>query len=183
MKQPLKLLITGPPSCGKTTLAKAMADHFDCLHVSSGDYARSIQTQENYEALAVGDLSPDHTRIAGWVTGKVLDNERVVIDGYPRSVLQFDAFDFSKIDMVVWLDTSFGDCLRRAVGRGRPDDQMPIFWRRYSNYMRHTAPVMACLHEAVNVSFVHFVDEGRSISDNIDLLAEKVTETWEKTHA
>jgi adenylate kinase family enzyme len=174
VKDALQLMVIGPPSGGKTSMSRKLAEHYSCLHVSSGDYARTILTAENAEALAVGDLSPDHLRIAQWVTEKMNANKRIIMDGFPRSLPQFQAFDFKRIDAVVWMDVPVGECLKRAMGRGRVDDDAPVFWRRYMNYMRHTAPLMAELSQAPEVSFVHFIDNGFTLEENADSLIEHI---------
>jgi len=127
--------------------------------MSSGDYARSIATQENATALAMGDLSPDHMAICNWVTKKMLETPRIVMDGFPRSAEQFTAFDFSIVDCVIWVDTGFGKCLVHAAHRGRTDDEVRVFHRRYMNYMKHTAPLMESLHSAPGVGFIHFAND------------------------
>lgn len=174
MKNTLKMMVIGPPSCGKTSMAKELAAAYNCQHVSSGDYARSIQTQANFEALAMGDLSPDHLQIVNWVTKKVNEADRIVIDGFPRSIEQFNAFDFKSIDVVVWIDTSVGDCLQRAFGRGRADDQAPIFWKRYLNYMKFTAPLLYELSQSPSISLAHFVDNGHSLEQNVALVKDAI---------
>ena len=177
--QRLKLLVIGPPSCGKTTLSKALASAFECKHISSGDYARAIQTKQNSEALAVGDLSPDHLAITEWVAAQVADYDRVIIDGFPRSSEQYEAFDFTTVDFVIWLDVPVGLCLSRAGARSRADDHAPVFWRRYMNYMKHTAPLMLDFSQTTKVSFIHFLDEGRPLEANVESVTSFINKMTE----
>ncbi len=177
MSVAMKLMIVGPPSAGKTETSKKLAELYECVHVSSGEYARSIQTQENFEALAVGDLSPDHLRIAQWATAKVKAHDRIIMDGFPRSMEQVRSFDFTPINAIVWLDVPVGECLKRATGRGRADDIASVFWRRYMNYMRHTAPVLAELSQLPEAPLVHFLDNGHSLDENVVSLITHINKT------
>lgn len=165
--QQFKLLVIGPPCSGKSTISKALAEIFGCEHISSGDYARSIATHENAEALAVGDLSPDHLAIANWVTQEMAKRERVILDGFPRSKEQLDAFDFEKVGAVIWIDTPIGECMGRASQRQRPDDRPEVFYRRHTNFMHHTAPLMHYLSQLPGVSFLHYVDSCTGVEDTV----------------
>jgi adenylate kinase len=180
--QRLKILVIGPPSCGKTTISKALADHYECKYVSSGDYARSIKTKQNDAALAVGDLSPDHLAIAEWVAKQIYDYDRIVMDGFPRSSEQHDAFDFETVDLAIWLDTPVGLCLQRAGSRGRTDDQAPVFWRRYMNYMKHTGPLMWNFSQTTKVSFLHFLDQGLPVDENVQSVQTYIDKLLEDRH-
>lgn len=166
--QRLKILVIGPPSCGKTTISKLLAAHYECKHISSGDFARAIQTKQNNEALAVGDLSPDHLAITEWVAKQIHDYDRIIMDGFPRSAEQHEAFDYETVDLAIWLDVPVGICLQRAGSRGRGDDQAPIFWRRYMNYMKHTGPLMWHFSQTTKVSFLHYLDQGMPVDANAE---------------
>jgi len=180
--QRLKILVVGPPSCGKTTISKALAAHYECKQISSGDYARAIQTKENNEALAVGDLSPDHLKIAEWCAERIGEHDRVILDGFPRSREQYEAFDFGSVDLVIWLDAGVGMCLTRAMVRARTDDHAPVFWRRYMTYMKYTAPLMYEFSQTTKVSFLHYVDQGLTVEQNAESLITYIDKMLEDRH-
>jgi adenylate kinase len=92
----MRLLLIGPPGCGKGTQAGALAAHYGIAHISSGDLLRHhVSTGTGLgravaQCISRGDLVPD---------GIVMDVLRkpvqaasrrggYVLDGFPRTVAQ-----------------------------------------------------------------------------------------------
>lgn len=96
----MNLIILGPPGSGKGTLSKALCDHYQMVHISTGDLFRDhIQKQTELGRLASayierGDLVPDEVTI-GMVRDRLSqlsDADGFLLDGFPRNVLQAAAF-------------------------------------------------------------------------------------------
>src|SRR2546421_222464 len=97
----MRLILIGPPGGGKGTQAKQLSQHYNLAHISTGDILREavrLQTPAGVRAqpyVVSGKLVPDEL-----VNEMVADRfrrpdppERFVMDGYPRTLVQAQAFD------------------------------------------------------------------------------------------
>src|SRR5262245_61441679 len=97
----MRVVLLGPPGCGKGTQASRLCAREGWLHLSTGDLLRAAvrdRTPLGLRAepiMASGALVPDDL-----VTALVVERLRspgaaagFVLDGYPRTVAQADAVD------------------------------------------------------------------------------------------
>lgn len=123
-----KLIITGPPAGGKGTQCEILVDHFDVVHLSTGDMLRaSIQAgaplgMKAKSYMDAGELVPDELIIdvilerlqhpdcasRGWL-----------LDGFPRTAAQASAMVSQGIipDCVLVLDVPDEEVISRISGR------------------------------------------------------------------
>jgi adenylate kinase len=127
----MRLILLGPPGCGKGTQSKLLSERLGLLHIGTGDILREAvrlgtpagRQAENY--VNTGRLVPDalvndliHERFRG-------ENrpERFVLDGYPRTVAQAAAFDqmlrqeFLDLTAVLLFRVDDEEIVRRLSGR------------------------------------------------------------------
>ncbi|MCL1916958.1 MAG: adenylate kinase [Peptococcaceae bacterium] len=92
----MRLILLGPPGAGKGTQAQGLADHFDIVHISTGDMFRGAiknQTPLGLKAKAFldeGELVPDDVTI-GIVKERLEKNDcdrGFLLDGFPRTLIQ-----------------------------------------------------------------------------------------------
>lgn len=151
-----RLIFLGPPGAGKGTQAKALADHLQIPHISTGDILRQAlkdQTPLGVKAqgyMDKGELVPDQLvqdmveerlsqpdAIAGWI-----------LDGFPRTVVQASFLEslLSKLgqkdETVVNLDVPDDVVVGRLLERGRKDDTEEVIRRRLEVYRSETAPLI-----------------------------------------
>lgn len=145
----MKILIIGPQGSGKTTQAKILADKFNLCHISSGDLARQIASQETEigrqfkQSLDRGEMVDDSV-LAHLIKAKIDSRECIhgfVMDGYPRRMSQVQAFD-PKPDYVFYIDVSDKTSWHRLKGRGREDDTPELLAIRLKLYHERTKPVI-----------------------------------------
>lgn len=124
-------VLLGPPGVGKGTQATRLTDAHGWTHVSSGDVLRreaELDTPRGRELkaiLAAGKLVPDDTTLQ-----IVLDHilraagkSGVLLDGFPRTVVQAEALDAAlaehgrKVDLALLLDADVDEVARRIAGR------------------------------------------------------------------
>ena len=92
------LVFLGPPGAGKGTQAKMLEDRFGYRQISTGDILRrhrSEKTPLGLEALSymdAGKLVPDDV-IIRMMEVELADHEDAVVDGFPRTIPQAQAFD------------------------------------------------------------------------------------------
>jgi adenylate kinase len=95
----LRLVLLGPPGAGKGTQARVLHERFGVKHLSTGDILRENRargTALGKEAdgyMQRGELVPDQL-IIEMIDGELNDApEGFVMDGFPRTIAQAEAFD------------------------------------------------------------------------------------------
>ncbi len=156
----LNLVLFGPPGAGKGTQSENLINHYQLVHVSTGDIFRAhIKNQtelgQKVNALiADGQLVPDAITIA-MLEEEVKQNPQAkgfIFDGFPRTVPQAEALDAflasknQKIDVVIALDVTQEELTRRIAERhkitNRPDDNADKLVKRIDEYFTKTIQVL-----------------------------------------
>ena len=139
----LNLVLFGPPGAGKGTQSQNLIDHYQLIHLSTGDLLRSEITQgtalgmEAKKLMDQGILVPDEV-VIGMISNKLDSNKDAkgfIFDGFPRTVAQAEALDNllaskqSAITGMIALEVADDELERRLLLRGkesgRPDDANP----------------------------------------------------------
>jgi adenylate kinase len=122
-----KLAFLGPPGSGKGTQAKLLSKEINVPHICTGDILRneiSNQTVIGKEAnrfISRGLLVPD--QIVVEIVTRQLDEldctNGFILDGFPRTLVQAKALDFSNVilDFVIHFSISTSLVLTRLSGR------------------------------------------------------------------
>ncbi len=153
------LVLFGPPGSGKGTQSENIVNTYNLQHISTGDLLRdevSRHTPLGVEAqkyMDQGILVPDEV-VIGMISSKIdelPDARGFIFDGFPRTRAQAEALDKllefknTKIDLVLALDVSEQELIKRLVGRGltsgRSDDNEEVITKRIKEYRSKTEPV------------------------------------------
>lgn len=156
------LILFGPPGAGKGTQSQRIIQHFDLLHLATGELLRSQimnQTELGIQAKSYmdkGELVPDDVVIHMLENKlKELDYKNgVVFDGFPRTLAQAQALDElmrsknHEIPALITLQVPHDELVRRLSSRGltsgRTDDaSIATIENRLKVYHNKTAPVIA----------------------------------------
>ncbi|HLL66306.1 MAG TPA: adenylate kinase [Micromonosporaceae bacterium] len=156
----MRLLLIGPPGCGKGTQAVRIAEHYGVEHISSGDLLRRHVAEGTSIGRAVaecinrGDLVPD---------GIVMDILRkpveaaskaggYILDGFPRTVDQAEAAYMvaktigASVRVALYLEVGREELIRRLLARatqtGRTDDTEDVINHRLEVFDKSTAPLL-----------------------------------------
>ncbi len=124
----MRIVLLGPPGAGKGTQARRLADSTGMTHLSTGDMLRSeVASGTELGLLAKefmdrGDLVPDSNIIA-MIQQCIADPSGVLLDGFPRTLVQAEALDEAldqidlPVDQVVYMAVNVDELVRRLSSR------------------------------------------------------------------
>lgn len=156
-----RIVLLGAPGSGKGTQAALLAEALEILAISTGEMLRAAvaagsELGEQVESiLNSGDLVDDAT-MADVVRERLAraDAQRgFVLDGYPRTVAQFDTLAAMlgeagySLDAVVQVEVPETELVRRALARQRADDTKEVIMKRLRIYEENTAPLVDLYRE------------------------------------
>ena len=127
----MRLVLLGPPGCGKGTQAKRLQEIFGIIQLSTGDMLRAeaaAASETGRKAAAImqaGQLVPD-AMIIGLIEVRVDQPDcrnGFILDGFPRTLAQAEALDAMlaarhlDLDRVVAIEVDDEDIVTRIAGR------------------------------------------------------------------
>ena len=156
----LNLVLFGPPGAGKGTQSQKLIDHYQLIHISTGDLFRkhlSEGTELGQRArsfMDAGQLVPDQL-VIDMVDDKLRepsDTQGIIFDGFPRTIPQAKALDdlltqhghpiLGMVALSVPADELVQRILLRGKTSGRTDDQDEAkIATRLGVYEQETLPV------------------------------------------
>ena len=127
----MKLVLLGPPGCGKGTQAKRLGDAYDAVQLSTGDMLRAEISKGSDIGLAArkimmeGMLVPDDILVT-MIKGRISEGDCAngfILDGFPRTTMQAEALDAmlerrgDRLDHVISLQVDDDAMVERITGR------------------------------------------------------------------
>ncbi len=160
MKIMRNLVLFGPPGAGKGTQSEFLVNHYNLVHLSTGDVFRyNIKSGTALGNLAQsymdqGKLVPDDVTISMLQAEveKHSEAEGFIFDGFPRTTAQAEALDAflrsrgDSIETMLSLEVEESELKKRLLARsvtsGRADDaDEAVIQKRINVYHTETAPV------------------------------------------
>ena len=156
----MNLILFGPPGAGKGTQAKYLVKKLNNFQISTGDMLREeIQKNSEIGKKIIKDMNDGkfvNDEIVNTLIENVIfdpqKNNRLIFDGYPRSLPQAKNLDKlltksnQKIDFIFFLNVNKDTIIKRIEQRKiiekRSDDELDTIIKRYDTYMRTTKPVL-----------------------------------------
>jgi adenylate kinase len=155
----MRMLVMGPPGCGKGTQAERLSRRLGITGVSTGevfrDHVKNLTPlgREVMVHLDAGDFVPD--TLTNRVVRDRLNQDDVrlgfLLDGYPRNTAQLAELDFilaasgQELDVALQLSVDDAELVRRMLQRatmtGRSDDTEDVMRHRLELYYHETEPV------------------------------------------
>jgi adenylate kinase len=163
----MRLILLGPPGCGKGTQAQRLTEKYGIVPLSTGDMLRAAVKAETpvgltaRDIMARGELVPDNVVVQ--IVADRIDQPDAkngfILDGFPRTVPQAQALDHMLaqkglgLDAVIELKVDENILHKRIENRiaemkargeaVRPDDNPETLEKRVHAYRVQTAPLVS----------------------------------------
>ena len=164
-----KIVLLGPPGCGKGTQSKLLVEKENFVQLSTGDLLRSETSNSKSnlgkkvkDLMESGELVPDDI-VIDIIVKKVEDykNKNIVFDGFPRNLNQAAVLDSSledisiKLDHVIFFEIDFKILKERINsrisetkgGEQRKDDNSETLLNRIEVFKSSTLPIVSYYEE------------------------------------
>ncbi len=190
----LNIILFGPPGAGKGTQSEKLVNHFNLLHISTGDLFRKHKKENTELGKLAQKYMDDGVLVPDEVTIQMVDEEienakdktGIIFDGFPRTVAQAEALDQllakrdAPIRKMLALEVSHEVLKQRILERGktsgRVDDQDEAkIQTRIQEYEDKTLPVANHYEKQGKFESVNGVGEIDAIFDTLVELIETVS--------
>ena len=164
-----KIVLLGPPGCGKGTQSKLLVEKNNFVQLSTGDLLRSETSNSNSDLgkkvkylMESGELVPDKI-VIDIIINKVEEhkNKSIVFDGFPRNLKQAEVLDSSlenvsvKLDHAILFQIDFKILEERINNRisenkgseQRKDDNSETLLNRIEVFKSSTLPIVKYYEE------------------------------------
>ena len=176
----MRIILFGPPGCGKGTQATFISESFIIPHLSTGDMLRSAVVSKSEVGLKAknimekGGLVSDEI-VFSIVKDRISQNDcqkGFILDGFPRTVNQAEKLDVlldetSKIDYVVRIKVDEEEIIKRLIDRGRDDDKPEIIKNRFKSYNSETQPLIPFYEKRGILLNINGMQEIEKVSEDI----------------
>lgn len=167
----MRIILFGPPGAGKGTQAKLIQEKYGIPQLSTGEMFRAAIKNETELGKRVksimesGELVPDQT-VVDLVAEALMDSKfdkGYILDGFPRTIAQAEAFDRilqengNELDTFISLEVPEDELIKRIMsrGEGRSDDTPEKIKVRLDVYNNETAPVKNYYEQQGKLSIVN----------------------------
>ena len=184
-----KIVLLGPPGCGKGTQSKLLVEKDSFIQLSTGDLLRSEISNSNSDLgkkvkslMECGELVPDNI-VIDIIVKKVEEykNNNVVFDGFPRNLKQAEVLDSSlenvsiKLDHAILFEIDFKILEERINNRvnetkwneKRKDDNSQTLSNRIEVFKSSTLPIVSYYEEKGIISKINGMKKVNEVYDQI----------------
>ena len=176
----MNIILFGPPGAGKGTQAKYLVKKLNGYQISTGDILREeIKKNTDIGKKIINNMN-DGKFVSDDIVNSILKShifdhnkkEKLIFDGYPRSISQAKNLDLllndsdQKIDHIFFLnvnkETIVERIKKRKILEKRSDDDLDTILKRYDTYIETTRPVLD--YYSKNLNF-HEIDGSMEIDE------------------
>ena len=184
-----KIVLLGPPGCGKGTQSKLLVEKDNFVQLSTGDLLRSETSNSDSDLgkkvkylMESGELVPDKI-VIDIIINKVEEhkNKSIVFDGFPRNLMQAEVLDSSlenvsvKLDHAILFEIDFKILEERINNRisetkgseQRKDDNSETLLNRIEVFKSSTLPIVRYYEEKGIMSKIDGMKKVNEVYDKI----------------
>ncbi len=184
-----RIVLLGPPGCGKGTQSKLLVEKNQFIQLSTGDLLRAatnnIQSKVGQKIKTImgeGKLVPDNY-VIDIIINKVseLKNRNIIFDGFPRNIEQAIFLDDSlkdvsmKLDYVIFFKIDYEVLENRIkkrieesnVAEQRSDDNLETLSNRINTYKKSTLPIVEFYKDKGILFEIDGMEEIENVYENI----------------
>jgi len=180
-----RIVLLGPPGCGKGTQAARLSGALGVPAISTGDMLRLAVADGTdlgrrvESVMASGELVGD-ALMADVVRERLARPDAAagfLLDGYPRTASQADTLDEilvgagAQLDHVLFIDAPEAVLVERALGRQRADDTEDVIRERLRVYAEKTEPLVESYRRR---GFLREIEGDRPVEDVAASILEAV---------
>ena len=184
-----KVVLLGPPGCGKGTQSKYLVENFDFIQISTGDLLRietdnkeSILGKQINEIITKGELVSDEIVIDLIIKQiKEKKTSNIVFDGFPRNLQQAIVLDKAlndismKLNRAILFEVDLGileERIKKRINESsskekRVDDNIETLLNRIEVYKKNTIPIIEYYEKKSILSRVNGMESINNVSDKI----------------
>ena len=184
-----KIVLLGPPGCGKGTQSKLLVDNKNFFQLSTGDLLRGATSDNKSEVgqkikqiMQQGGLVPDNF-VIDIIVKKVSDlkDKNIIFDGFPRNIDQAKFLDKSlesetiSLDHVILFSIDYEVLESRIKQRIeqsssedlRTDDNIEVLNKRINIYKESTLPIVDYYKNKKILCEIDAMESIEAVYDNI----------------
>ena len=176
----MRIILFGPPGCGKGTQATFISEALAIPHLSTGDMLRSAVSSGSEIGLKAKNIMESGGLVSDQIVLSIVE-ERIgkddckkgfILDGFPRTVNQAEKLDLllstnHKLDYVLRIKVDEEEIIKRLIDRAREDDKPDIIRNRFKTYNSETQPLIPFYEERKILFNVNGMQEIKKVSEDI----------------
>ena len=176
----MRIILFGPPGCGKGTQATFISESLSIPHLSTGDMLRSAVSAGSEIGLKAQKIMKSGGLVSDEIVFSIV-KERInkndcengfILDGFPRTVNQAEKLDLLlsdnyKLDCVLRIKVDEEEIIKRLIVRAREDDKTDIIKNRFKTYNSETQPLIPFYEERKILFNINGMQEIEKVSEDI----------------
>ena len=176
----MRIILFGPPGCGKGTQANFISESLSIPHLSTGDMLRSAVSSGSEIGLKAKNIMESGGLVSDQIVLSIVE-ERIakhdcekgfILDGFPRTVNQAEKLDLllstsHELDCVLRIKVDEEEIIKRLIDRAREDDKPDIIKNRFKTYNAETQPLIPFYEERKILFNINGMQKIEEVSEDI----------------
>ncbi len=176
----MRIILFGPPGCGKGTQATFISEALAIPHLSTGDMLRSAVSSGSEIGLKAKNIMESGGLVSDQIVLSIVEQriakddceKGFILDGFPRTVNQAEKLDFLlgdnyKLDFVLRIKVDEEEIIKRLIDRAREDDKPDIIKNRFKTYNSETQPLIPFYEKRKILFNINGMQEIEKVSEDI----------------